>query len=97
MEDGLSSSSPGTDRRARRVALERALARDPLFSPITEISLDAERTLGEGGMGVVRLVTDRRLGRRAALKLLKESAGETRVRRFLREASIMARLDHPGI
>jgi tetratricopeptide (TPR) repeat protein len=90
-------AAPVPERLAAREALERALRTDPLFSPLAEIALARERILGEGGMGVVELVTDRRLGRRAALKLMKSEERETSVKRFRREALITARLDHPGI
>lgn len=54
--------------------------------------------LGEGGMGVVLRVNDRRLNRDAALKILKSDvSNEEMERRFLREAKITAQLDHPSI
>jgi tetratricopeptide (TPR) repeat protein/tRNA A-37 threonylcarbamoyl transferase component Bud32 len=93
--DTRSDSQPFTARLVTE--LGNVVRTDPLFSPLTELALSHERMLGEGGMGAVHLVTDRRLGRRAALKLLKGDATERRVRRFLREAAITARLDHPGI
>ncbi|MFE3188875.1 protein kinase [Nocardia sp. NPDC059240] len=57
------------------------------------------RWLGAGGMGEVFLAHDRTLPRHVALKVLTEQAGrdaELRAR-FLREADIVARLDHPNI
>ncbi|MGW4249393.1 protein kinase domain-containing protein [Nocardia sp. NPDC004722] len=57
------------------------------------------RWLGAGGMGEVFLAQDRTLPRHVALKVLTEQAGrdaELRAR-FLREADIVARLDHPNI
>ncbi|MGE0711995.1 MAG: protein kinase [Planctomycetota bacterium] len=62
-----------------------------------ELSLRAERVLGEGGMGVVYLVQDVELGRRAALKLIRGQPSPQRVKRFQREVAVTARLDHPGI
>lgn len=54
--------------------------------------------LGEGGMGAVYLARDRELARDVALKVLRTpepDAGERA--RLLREARILASLEHPGI
>ena len=55
--------------------------------------------LGIGGMGEVRRVRDRRLGRTLALKTLHARALErpNLVARFLEEAQATAQLQHPGI
>ncbi|MFT7540529.1 MAG: serine/threonine protein kinase, partial [Gammaproteobacteria bacterium] len=57
------------------------------------------RLLGEGGMGQVWLAKDTILKRRVALKtLLPNSRGEgSAVRRFVREAEMLAQLDSPHI
>lgn len=57
------------------------------------------REMGRGGMGVVYLAEDERLGRRVALKVLgpEIAASGAFQRRFAREAAVAARLDHPGI
>jgi serine/threonine protein kinase len=54
--------------------------------------------IGEGGMGVVYLARDRELGREVALKVLRtpDPSAEER-ERILREARILATLEHPGI
>ncbi len=61
-------------------------------------------TLGVGGMGMVDLVYDRLLEREVALKRCRGRAPEEspeshalRLRLFRREATITARLEHPGI
>ncbi|TQM32252.1 serine/threonine-protein kinase [Nocardia bhagyanarayanae] len=58
-----------------------------------------ERTLGGGGMGTVYLAAHPRLPRYDALKVLaEEHGGDPEFRaRFVREADLVARLDHPNI
>jgi predicted Ser/Thr protein kinase len=58
-----------------------------------------ERRIGTGGMGVVYLAEDTRLGRRVAIKALAEHLGrDDRSReRLRREARAAAALSHPGI
>ncbi|MEA2604850.1 MAG: eukaryotic-like serine/threonine-protein kinase [Acidobacteriota bacterium] len=57
-----------------------------------------ERRLGQGGMGEVFLAHDDRLGRRVAIKRIREgSAPAIRSERFRREARAAARLSHPAI
>ncbi|GAA4579425.1 hypothetical protein GCM10023194_05050 [Planotetraspora phitsanulokensis] len=59
--------------------------------------------LGRGGMGQVWEGQDQRLGRRVAVKLLTREVLADRaepndlVRRFAREAAVMAGLQHPGV
>jgi eukaryotic-like serine/threonine-protein kinase len=57
-----------------------------------------ERRLGAGGMGTVFEATDLRLGRRVALKLMRQEGNDERSRqRFEREARALARLQHPHL
>ena len=57
-----------------------------------------ERELGRGGMAVVYLARDRKLGRPVALKVLRpELAASLGADRFLREIEIAAKLTHPNI
>jgi serine/threonine protein kinase len=57
--------------------------------------------LGAGGMGVVYAALDDKLGRKVAVKRLRESApgssAERRRARFLREAQLLASLSHPNV
>ncbi len=56
------------------------------------------RRLGSGGMAVVYLALDGRLGRRVALKLQRQFSGMHEMQlRFLREARLAAGLQHPHI
>jgi serine/threonine protein kinase len=54
--------------------------------------------VARGGMGVVYAAEDMRLGRRVALKVLDlcDATGELE-KRLIREAQVLARLEHPGI
>ncbi|MGW1002021.1 protein kinase domain-containing protein [Streptomyces sp. NPDC002520] len=62
---------------------------------------DLTRELGRGGMGVVWAAYDRGDGREVAVKLVAPRAGDADFtsleRRFLREARLTSRLNHPGI
>jgi eukaryotic-like serine/threonine-protein kinase len=74
--------------------LRDLVERPELPSPRYEI-LDR---IGEGGMGVVYLARDRELGREVALKVLRTPDPSPEERdRILREARILASLEHPGI
>jgi len=55
--------------------------------------------LGKGGMGEVYRARDGRLKREVALKILPDAMAKSadRLRRFRREAEIVAGLNHPGI
>jgi eukaryotic-like serine/threonine-protein kinase len=54
--------------------------------------------IGAGGMGTVYLAEDSVLGRHVALKILDvPDAGSELAARLLREAHVLARLEHPGI
>jgi WD40 repeat protein len=69
----------------------------PLPLPLADP--DRYRVLGEfarGGLGKVLAVQDLRLGRTVALKQMLRASESTRAR-FLREARITARLQHPAI
>jgi serine/threonine protein kinase len=57
-----------------------------------------ERELGRGGMAIVYLAHDQKLGRDIALKVLRaELAASLGADRFLREIEIAAKLTHPNI
>lgn len=87
------SASPNIDQLIR---LYQAEASDNCLLALHSEFFERERPLGRGGMGLVQQVLDKRLGRSAALKTL-QSDNDQMEARFLREAQITARLDHPAI
>jgi len=73
----------------------RSVVSEPDFSA-TKYTFVKE--LGRGGMGVVCLVEDRELDRLVAIKILNTpDITEDLRNRMIREAQIIARLEHPGI
>ena len=58
-----------------------------------------EAVIGRGGMGVVYLAEQARLGRKVALKIVSpEFSDDPKARaRFLRESQMAAAIDHPNI
>jgi eukaryotic-like serine/threonine-protein kinase len=67
---------------------------------VTEISgaYAMGEIIGRGGMGEVLLAHDRRIGRDVALKRLRSASPTAdEASRFMREARIQARLEHPAI
>ncbi len=74
---------------ALKEQLQRALGADFLV----------EYELGEGGFAHVFAVTDRKLSRRIAVKVLRPefTGSRSSVQRFTREAESAAKLSHPNI
>ena len=60
--------------------------------------LELDKTIGEGGMGIVRLATQRSLGRKVAVKTLRTGLRtDDATLRLLREAWVTGSLEHPNI
>lgn len=72
---------------------------DALRAGDTLAGFTVERLLGSGGMGTVYLATQQSLDRKVALKLLSDPFTQDPmfVKRFEREASALANLNHPNI
>ena len=65
---------------------------------MTQTKYDRIELLGRGGMGTVYVARDRELDRLVALKVIASpAASPALVARLLREARILATLEHPGI
>lgn len=58
-----------------------------------------EKKLGQGGMASVYLASQEKSGQQVALKIMSDTLGEDDVwiRRFIKEAQIIAQLSHPNI
>ena len=60
--------------------------------------INFERTLGEGGMGIVHLATQATMGRHVAVKTLRDGAADVDATlRILREAWVTGALEHPNV
>jgi len=79
----------------RAIGRLRTAADEP---DLTGTSYRLIRKIGAGGMSTVYLAEDLKLGRKVAVKVmsLADERGELK-QRMLREAQIVARLEHPGI
>ncbi len=71
----------------------------PLAPGATIGPYKVDREIGRGGMGIIFLAHDTRLGRTVALKALPDdvAADPDRLQRFEREARVLASLNHPNI
>ena len=80
---------------------DRITAADGLAKPEYRITerYATKQTYGEGGMGTVFRAIDHRLQREVAVKQLRQRLqGHAESRhRFVSEAQLAARLDHPGV
>ena len=72
---------------------------DPLLGRVIDGRYRVEKSIGEGGMGVVYLITHAVLGKRMALKVLRgEMAKDAEVvQRFMQEAQSATSIGHPNI
>jgi serine/threonine-protein kinase len=78
---------------------DKPLPREELHEGHRIAHFRIERLLGRGGMGAVYLARDLALDRPVALKVLAPDRAESGLlrERFLREARLQARLNHPNI
>ncbi|MCA9673096.1 MAG: serine/threonine protein kinase [Myxococcales bacterium] len=72
---------------------------DPLIGRVLADTYRVERRIGRGGMGTVYEVSNVRLGKRFAMKVLNvgEEADEAALSRFRREARVTTEIGHPHI
>src|SRR2546430_1743989 len=71
----------------------------PVTSGATIGPYQVDREIGRGGMGVIFLAHDARLGRTVALKALPDDVASDpeHLQRFEREARVLASLSHPNV
>ena len=92
------------EQRSRRF-MDTLLAQDPSAPTNTALQTGGllgecyrvVRLIGEGGMGVVYEVQRTTDGRHLAAKVLRSRPDRNALRRFAREAQILARLNHPNL
>ncbi len=91
-QPGGPAASPTQDTIVpRRPSSNAPLALPPMGYQIGEL-------IGRGGMGEVLAAHDQRIGREVAIKRMRSVHPDSeQLARFLREARIQARLDHPAI
>jgi eukaryotic-like serine/threonine-protein kinase len=100
-------ASPVRDHRCSTLVTVEPVAIDTL-SPTSSAGMEVtsgtlvgrfriEERIGAGAMGAVYTARDEQLGRRVAVKLVKNPTGGAGAARFLREAQVMAKLAHPNV
>ena len=102
LADGSATTQPGNDRSRGPVSEAPTLvpssgtSRGTIVLPPPGYLIGV--SIGRGGMGEVLAAQDTRIGREVAVKrMTTESPDDEQIARFLREARIQARLEHPAI
>lgn len=98
----MSTTLFGVDDMTRRLSLDLAHPSSPSLPKLGDVvagKYRIDRTLGRGGMGAVFEVTHNVTGRRFAIKwlLAANAEGSDGVKRFIREARIASRIQHPHV
>ncbi len=77
---------------------EKQEDRSPSFDTLVVGRYRLGRRIGKGGMGEVMAARDEQVGRDVAIKRMRAAnPSERAIARFLREASVQGRLEHPAI
>jgi tRNA A-37 threonylcarbamoyl transferase component Bud32 len=79
--------------------VSRPAISDPMIGAVIGDRYEVVRRIAKGGMGTIYEVRNTRLGRSFALKMLSSEAAEDpdNLKRFQREADVIAKLRHPNI
>ncbi len=103
VEPTISLGRHGELEEANRARDARALHTLPELAVDEDLEVGASgdltilETLGEGGMGVVRLARQVALDREVAVKTTRADVGEAAARSLLQEAYVTGYLEHPNI
>lgn len=98
LPNGTDSLQAGLTLLAPEVPRAEAAGGEPSWLPVIERrSYEVAGEVGRGGIGRVLRACDMRLNRPVAIKELLGSAGDVAEERFIREALLTARLQHPSI
>src|SRR4051812_16983038 len=89
--------SPPSDLAATIAGPSSHARRPAVTLPAEAYTVGVE--IASGGMGSILSAEDRKLGRVVAMKVMKlhAAASEASRARFVREATVLARLEHPNI
>ncbi|MBS1122377.1 MAG: Serine/threonine protein kinase PrkC, regulator of stationary phase [Deltaproteobacteria bacterium] len=96
---GPAPDSPSPSRPPTAKLATRGIAQAGIPSPI-EVSTRYAigQVLGQGGMGEVMLAYDEQIGREVAVKRIRsELPSQEELSRFVREARVQGRLEHPAV
>ncbi len=94
----ISTPEPASFRSPLALAVENPSTRPGSQPPLFAGKYRLEKPLAKGGMGIVYLASQEPLGRRVAIKILREATTDSRFRdRFLAEAQICSQFAHPNI
>src|SRR6476469_2007000 len=97
-EENTVVGEPTVDESAERTDAGAAEAERRAGRPLLAGRYRLARLIGKGGMGEVMAARDEQVGRDVAIKRMRAaSPSERSIQRFLREASIQGRLEHPAI
>jgi len=96
---GADENATLLDAKGRQSFLDLSEQLGALDDPDFDARYEPGEVLGRGGMGEVRLSSDRRIGRTVAIKVIRpDGAKRPRLRaRFLFEAKMQGQLEHPSI
>ena len=94
----LGPTLPGDGATSSADTLIPSDAAAPVAALLTPPGYQLRELIGKGGMGEVMAAYDARIGRDVAIKRMRSATPTPdQLARFLREARIQARLDHPAI